>query len=272
MKVLIIGGNRFVGKALAQKILWEDTFKDRYNHGCIDVFNRSGTSPRRVNAIKGDRNNIEDLKKINFNKYDCIVDMCLYKLEQFRLMRELIPNKVRYIFVSSGAVKYKDTFGSYTVEKEGIETELKGTDLNYTIVRPSYVVGYGNHIMRLEYFIDKLIDGEDIKIDNGDCSINLVDVDDVAECLKHIILSTNDLRGKIYEIGNDTETTVNEIIDIIKKELNIEGHTTQESDESVFPNQLFKIDNRNIKIEFGIKFNNINDIIKSFIERWKSEN
>ena len=57
MKVLIIGGNRFVGKALAQKILWEDTFKDRYNHGCIDVFNRSGTSPRRVNAIKGDRNN-----------------------------------------------------------------------------------------------------------------------------------------------------------------------------------------------------------------------
>ena len=126
--------------------------------------------------------------------------------------------------------------------------------------------------MRLEYFIDKLIGGEDIKIDNGNCPINLVDVEDVAECLEYIILSTNDLRGKVYEIGNDKETTTNEVINIIKEELNIEEHLTEESVESVFPNQPLKMDNRNIKAEFGIEFNDINYIVKSFVERWKSEN
>ena len=77
--------------------------------------------------------------------------------------------------------------------------ELNNTDLNYTIVRPSYIVGYGNHIARLEYFVDKLFNSKSVKVNGENCPINLVDVNDVAECLKHIILSTNNLRGKIYE-------------------------------------------------------------------------
>jgi len=257
MKIAIIGGNRFTGKRLVEKLVGSHE---------VTLFNRSASGGS--NVVKFDR----DVDNINLNGFDCVVDMCLYTLEQFKLIKKSIPAQVRYIFVSSVAVRYKDTFGSYAIEKENIEKELSDTNLNYIIVRPSYIVGYGNHIMRLEYFIDKLINGESIKIDNGDCPINLVDVNDVAECLKHIILSTNNLRSKIYEIGNDTETTVNEIINIIKKELNVKEHTTQESDESVFPNQLFEMDNRNIKMEFGIKFSDVNHIIKSFIERWKSEN
>ena len=46
--------------------------------------------------------------------------MCLYTLEQFKLIKKSIPAQVRYIFVSSGAVRYKDTFGSYAIEKESI--------------------------------------------------------------------------------------------------------------------------------------------------------
>ena len=254
MKIAIIGGNRFTGKRLVEKLM--DLNEDV-------LFNRSASG--RPNVVRFDR----DTDNINLNSFDCIVDMCLYNLKQFKLIRESIPKKARYIFVSSGAVKYKNTFGSYAVEKESIENELRNTDLNYTIVRPSYIVGYGNHIKRLEYFIDRLVGGESIKVDNGDCILNLVDVGDVAECLKLMVLSTNDLKGKIYEIGNDTETTVNEIIDIIKKELNIKKHIIQESIEDVFPNQPFKIDNKDVKKEFGIKFKDINYIIKSFIDNGK---
>jgi len=258
MKIAVIGGNRFTGKRLVEKLI--DLHK-------VTLFNRSASGDGS-NVVKFDR----DVDEINLNGFDCIVDMCLYTLEQFNLIKKSIPTETRYIFVSSGAVRYKDTFGYYATEKENVEKELKNTDLNYTIVRPSYIVGYGNHITRLEYFIDKLFNGKSVKINDGNCPINLVDVNDVAECLKHIILSTNDLRGKIYEIGNDTETTINEVIDIIKKELNVKEHTIQESDESVFPNASFETDNKNIKMEFGIKFRNINHVVKSFVERWKSEN
>ena len=38
------------------------------------------------------------MKQINFNKYDCIVDMGLFKLEQFKLKRDLIPKDSNYIY------------------------------------------------------------------------------------------------------------------------------------------------------------------------------
>ena len=96
-KVLILGGNRFVGKALAKRIIWE------YRYNYVDVFNRSGTGPWATNIIQGDRNNSKDLMKIDFSEYDCIVDMCLFKPWQFLLLDGLIPSSINYIFVSSGA-------------------------------------------------------------------------------------------------------------------------------------------------------------------------
>ena len=227
MKIAVIGGNRFVGKLLVDNLVTLHT---------VTLFNRSVSGNSDANIVKFDR----DVDDINLNEFDCIVDMCLYTSKQFEQIRKFIPKDIRYIFVSSGAVKYKDTFGSYAIEKEKIENELINTDLNYVIVRPSYIIGYGNHISRIQHFIDKLINNE--IIETIDCPINLVDVIDVVNCLEHIILSTNNLRGKIYEIGSDEEVTVSEVINIIKKELNIKKHTVNKSTECIFPNQHFEIE------------------------------
>ena len=62
MTILIIGGNRFVGKLLAEALT-------KLNHK-VTVFNRKGTSPEGCLIIKGDRNNLEDLKQINFAHFD----------------------------------------------------------------------------------------------------------------------------------------------------------------------------------------------------------
>ena len=45
----------------------------------------------------------------SFDDYDCIIDMCLFKPEQFELIKDSIPTDTNYIFVSSGAVDYIDT-------------------------------------------------------------------------------------------------------------------------------------------------------------------
>jgi nucleoside-diphosphate-sugar epimerase len=49
MRVLILGGNRFIGAGLATKLATRHK---------VDVFNRSGTGPEGVNIIQGDRNEI----------------------------------------------------------------------------------------------------------------------------------------------------------------------------------------------------------------------
>ena len=65
-KVLVFGGNRFVGNALIEKLLDQG-----YN---VDMFNRSGTGPDYVmetceaNIIQGDRNIMEI--PIHRNKFD----------------------------------------------------------------------------------------------------------------------------------------------------------------------------------------------------------
>ena len=70
-----MGGNRFCGK-LVVKLLHAQG-----HH--VTVFNRSGTAPVSCKIIQGDRN-IEDVLRSSFEnkKYDCIIDMCLYNLEQ----------------------------------------------------------------------------------------------------------------------------------------------------------------------------------------------
>jgi hypothetical protein len=90
MEILIIGGNRFMGKKVAQTL-----FKDHN----ITVLNRKGTSPVECNIIQQDRNELKDLKE-----YDVIIDMCLYNLEQTVKTVDILnkqQNLQQYIFISS---------------------------------------------------------------------------------------------------------------------------------------------------------------------------
>ena len=65
MKILVIGGNRFVGKKLVTKLL-------NQSHK-VTVLNRSGSGPNGSKKIKFDRNIEEHYDYIDFNKY--IIDV-----------------------------------------------------------------------------------------------------------------------------------------------------------------------------------------------------
>jgi len=51
-----------------------------------------------IERASGDRNNLKDLERIDFNKYDCIIDMCLFNPSQFLLLDRFIPSDTNYIF------------------------------------------------------------------------------------------------------------------------------------------------------------------------------
>ena len=250
-EVLILGGNRFVGKALAKKIVWE------YRYNFVDVFNRSGTGPRGTNIIQGDRNNREDLEKIDWDKYDTIVDMCLFKPEQFQLIEYQIPKDTNYIFVSSGAAdeRYIKYYGDYGHEKREVEMLLKSSDLNYKIVRPSYIVGIGNHRPRLGYYMNKIINKEFIDIDvYGENIINVVFVQDVVDYLIELVC---DRERKLF-----TENIVGEnitVVDLISKvsEYCKDGEVLLVGDnrELLFPKNDFEFNTDNVytTLDDGLK-------------------
>ena len=262
MNILVIGGNRFVGKKLVNRLLNES------HH--VSVLNRSGTGPDGAFKWKFDRNRKRDYDFVYFNDYDCIIDMCLFKPEQFELIKDYISKDTNYIFVSSGAVDYIDTnsFGDYAVEKMGVEKALSETDLNYKIVRPSYIVGMGNHRPRLGYYISQLKNDESIAIDgDGNYPINLVFAEDVVDCLMKLIV--DDKRTyETYNICGDESITINGLIEFLKFELDIGYHKTIDTIDSLFPNQSFEFDNTNIKKDYKIEFTDLRQGIKKYIEEY----
>tara|TARA_R100000664_G_C2758196_1_gene146910 strand:+ start:1008 stop:1805 length:798 start_codon:yes stop_codon:yes gene_type:complete len=262
MKILVIGGNRFVGKKLVNRLINES-----YE---VTVLNRSGTGPNGVTKIKFDRNKKSNYSLIDFTKFDCIVDMCLFKPEQFELIKDSIPTDTNYIFVSSGAVDYIHTnsFGDYAIEKMGVEKALSETDLNYKIIRPSYIVGIGNHRPRLGYYISQLKNQKSIAVDGvGDYPINLVFADDVVECLVKLIYD-NRKTYETYNVVGDESITINDLINFLKSELNVDTHKTENVSESLFPNQSFEFDNSKIKNEYNLNFTDLKQGITKYIEEY----
>ncbi len=264
-KILILGGNRFVGYDLSKTLL-----------SCgfeVDVFNRRGTSADDdIKIIRGDRNNKEDLNKINFNQYHAIVDMCLYLPSQFDLIRDLISFETNYIFVSSGAAdtRYVSFFeNNYGVDKLEIEEMLKSTDINFDIIRPSYIVGKHNHHPRLGYFIDRLANDEVIHVaGDGNNSINVVFVEDVVEVLTRLVLR-NSPKMKTYNVCSDKSWTVMDLIFIIKEKFFQdvdEVKVVHQSNLAPFYDFVFELDNTDVCNDLKIDFTDIDDGLNNLVE------
>ena len=116
MKILVMGGTRFVGKSLVEKLL-------NQNHE-IDIFTRGNKpNPKGTKLIKGDRKSIEDILKLKNNKYNLVFDVSGRELEDTKILMENINNSFeRYVYVSSAGV-YKENTELPLIESDEIDIQ-----------------------------------------------------------------------------------------------------------------------------------------------------
>lgn len=138
MKLLIIGGTRFVGRYLATAAL-------ERNHE-ITLFNRgTHSSVTNVETIQGDRHT--DITRLRGRRWDAVVDTCGMLPSAVRSAAEALSDSVdRYIFISSQSA-YADVSKPGVTETAPLAT-LTSTQLDeaYAIDRsgePSYGKLYG---------------------------------------------------------------------------------------------------------------------------------
>ena len=96
MKLLIIGGTRFIGRHLVTAALVRD-------HK-VTLFNRGNYSaePFPVESIHGDRHNDSDLAKLKDRRWDVVVDTCGHLPRSVQAAAETLSDSVdRYVFISS---------------------------------------------------------------------------------------------------------------------------------------------------------------------------
>ena len=217
MKILVMGGTRFVGKSLVSKLL-------NQNHD-IDIFTRGNKSnPDNTNLIKGDINDIECILKLKNKKYDVIFDISGREVEQTKLLIEKLEDSFyRYIYVSS-AGDYKDNYelplsedsplDTNSRHKGKFETEnwLVEKKIPFTSFRPTYIYGPGNYNKIENWFFERLFHLKSIPIPtDGSLITQLGHVSDLSDVMIKCLDFENS-KNSIYNCSGEKGVTIKGLI------------------------------------------------------------
>ncbi len=253
MKILVMGGTRFVGKSLVAKLL-------NHNHD-IDIFTRGNKSnPENTNLIKGDRNDIESIHKIKNKKYDIIYDISGREVEQTKLLIENVADSFdRYIYVSSAGV-YKENYELPLSEDSSLdplsrhkgkfETEnwLIEQKIPFTSFRPTYIYGPGNYNKIENWFFERLFNLKNIPMPgDGSLITQLGHVSDLSDVMIKC-LDYEKSKNNIYNCSGEKGVTIKgliyicaEVCGLNKNDISINKFDFQKLDpksRKVFPIRL----------------------------------
>ncbi|MDO8281266.1 MAG: NAD-dependent epimerase/dehydratase family protein [Thermodesulfovibrionia bacterium] len=122
-----------------------------------------------------------------------------------------------FLFISSISVKFDDISKYYYAQsKKTAEESVKKCTMNYTIVRPTIVIGSGSSILKS---LLKLADKSIVPIfGDGKSKIQPVYVDDLSDCILSII-NENIFNNEIYEIGGPEVITIEAFIKSIHRHM-----------------------------------------------------
>lgn len=232
MKILVMGGNQFLGKALTEKLLAQ-----KYE---VFVLNRgSRKNLTEATHIKVDRDNYNELEeKLKNFKFDIIVDISAYTGLQVKNFYQIMKGKFKqYILISSASI-YNNTkefpaseassigenpiWGDYAKNKFLAEQEVLKMEENYTILRPFYIYGIGNNLDREQYIFSRIENKFPIYLpDEGENIIQFGYIDDLVDS---IIYSFNNKKfyKEVFNISGDESISIKNFVDLCAKIMNKE--------------------------------------------------
>lgn len=207
MRLLILGGTRFAGHAVATAAVARGWDVSTFNRGI------SGEDVMGVHTIRGDRRDKADLSAlVSRGPWDAVVDTSGYVPREVLAVCELLePAAGRYVFVSTVSVysgwpavplseasevlycppgagpEYgedtEDGPTRYGYQKSGCEQAVMtafGHD-HCTVLRPGVVLGPREYVGRLPWWLDRIASGGRVLAPGSpDRSIQPVDVRDLA--------------------------------------------------------------------------------------------
>src|SRR6185369_570338 len=165
MKLLIIGGTRFVGRHLVAAALSRGHEVTLFNRGNSPMFAR----PAGVDVIVGDRNT--DLDRLQGRQWDAVVDTCGYLPSSVKAAAELLFGAVdRYVFISSQSA-YADVSVPGVVETSPLATltseQLAEAYRTDSSGYPSYGALYGGLKALCEQTIEQVMPGRALIVRPG---------------------------------------------------------------------------------------------------------
>ena len=218
MRLLVLGGTAFLGRALVAAAL------ERGHE--VTLFNRGRTNPElfpEAERLRGDRN--EDLSALEGREWDAVVDVATFLPRAVRLATEALRDRVdRYVFVSSISA-YADfstpasedsplaqlenpesesieDYGPLKAECERLVQEAFGE--RALVVRPGLIVGPHDPTDRFTYWPRRVAEGGRMLAPAPpDQPVQFIDVRDLGEW---IVAAIEAGRSGVYNVTGEPTT------------------------------------------------------------------
>jgi 2'-hydroxyisoflavone reductase len=214
MRILVLGGTRFAGRAIVDGALGRgDT---------VTMFNRGKTDPGLypgAETVIGDRT--EDLSPLDGREFDVVVDVACYDPAVARLSAEAFRDRAgRYVFVSSVSVyadqstteaqledaplaelkpdvpDFPDNYGANKALSEAVVREVFGD--RALIGRPGLITGPHDPTDRFPYWPRRIAAGGRV-LAPGD-PVDLTQVIDVRDLAAFLLDACHRGRGGVYNL------------------------------------------------------------------------
>lgn len=214
MRILIMGGTRFIGVYLT-KVLVEQGHE-------VVLFNR-GNKPAPIEGVQqihGDRQDPAQLKeKLASQKFEAIFDNNGRELSDTQPLAEIFKDQIKhFVYVSSAGVYQKseqmphregDSVDPNSRHKGKFETEdyLARIGIPWTSIRPTYIYGPQNYNDLEAWFFDRIVRDRPIPIPgNGLHITQLGHVKDLATAMA-AVLGNQKAIGQIYNVSGERYVT-----------------------------------------------------------------
>jgi 2'-hydroxyisoflavone reductase len=236
LKLLVLGGTKFVGRALVERAL--------AGEHAVTLFHRGQTNDDLfpgAEHVHADRDG--GLDALGDRQFDACIDVSGYVPRVVRQSAELLRDRVaRYIFVSTVSV-YSDlskpsdeggqlatlddesveditaeSYGGLKVLCERVVSEVYGD--RSVVARPTFVVGTNDHTGRFTWWVHRAaLGGEVLVPESSAWRIQLIDARDLARFLL-LAASDSSLSGPYNVVGPAVEAG---LVDVVEDTASLAG-------------------------------------------------
>jgi len=280
MKVLVIGGTRYFGIYLVKELLAQG-----HNVTIATRGNVKDGYGDKVSRIIIERTNADSVKNVLSDKYfDVVYDKIAYCSNDVKYLLDVIKCN-KYIAMSSTSVyeKHWDTKEgdfkplekkliwcsrmdfSYEEIKRQAECALWQSykNINAIAVRYPFVIGKDDYTKRLCFYVEHVIKGIPMYIDNIDCQMGFIRSDEAGKFMAFLI--DKDYTGPIN--GSDYGTiSIREILNYVTEKTGKEAVLSENGERAPYNGEPEYSINTKKAEKLGYKFSNLKDWIYGLLD------
>ena len=281
MKILVIGGTRFFGIHMVHELL------DKGHEVTIAT---RGITPDdfgdKIKRIVFQRTDAQSVKEVlSGEHYDVVIDKIAYCSNDIKYVMDAVDCD-KYIYMSSTSVYDPKHLNTVEADFDGCSKELIWCDRsafpyeeikrqaecalwqeyskrNWIAVRYPFAIGKDDYTKRLLFYVEHVMKGIPMNIDNLDCQMGFIRSDEAGKFLAFLV--TQDFCGAINGSSEGT-ISIREIIDYVEEKTGAKAVISKEGDEAPYNGEPEYSINTDQAKKLGYRFSTLKEWIFELLD------